>query len=131
NSCWHSLAPGTSGYPVQYNPYTFGRVEGAPERLGHPMVAYLETTDTDKAYNITGAVHEYIALKFGRNGANNQGGMGNGTTASPTTQTHVTVNTNGTTGSTCTSIGYWWDSTKAQIRFCVGNALPDNIAHEY
>ena len=122
--CWSNLHTAIAGYPTQYNPYTFGRIEGAPVRNGHPMTAFLGTTETDKAYDITGSVHDYIFEKFGRNGANNQGGMGSGAVHAVTI-TSVRVNYNGTNPITCSLTNAQWEPTRAEINICLGNTTSE------
>jgi hypothetical protein len=66
-------------YDSAFN-YTFGRSEGKPVRGPNPMVgtAYYGSTDVDDLYDLIPVIHSYYMTKFGRNGPNGLGGIGDG-----------------------------------------------------
>jgi Zn-dependent metalloprotease len=63
------------GLDVSHAGYTYGRSEGQPARGASPDANY-ELRDVDDLYNIMNSTHNYFSEKFSRNGANNQGGLG-------------------------------------------------------
>lgn len=107
----------------QFPGFVLGRSEGQPARGINPRY---RTADTDIIYDIMGGSHSYFAVAHGRNGANQSGGISDGTRA-PTSQ----------------SIGFsfidplygfcpnaFWDGI-GSLNFCVGLATPDIGGHEY
>jgi hypothetical protein len=66
--------------------YCMGRSEGQPERGPSPFedTPYFGMTDVDDAYELVGQVQNYYWEKFGRNGANNLGGLAKPTSSDPT-----------------------------------------------
>src|SRR5690606_28506682 len=63
-----------------YN-YTFGRSgPTAPERGPNPIYGY---SDVDNIYELLGDLREYYGTRFGRFGANDLGGMGDGISVAP------------------------------------------------
>jgi len=110
--------------------YTYGRSEGQPIRGANP---YLLTTDTDDLYDILGWIDSYYTGEFSRNGANNSGGIGDGSSTYPTEST---------TG--LTYIDYFYLSPDDylscpnaffnglnSIHFCQGYTSIDITGHEY
>lgn len=107
--------------------YTYGRSEGQPARGPQPV---LGLSDTDNLYDYIGGIHSYYLAKFSRNGANNAGGMGDGSGTYPTAAT---------TG--LTFIDYYWEdfiycpnaffNGANSIHFCQQYATPDITGHEY
>ncbi|MBN2291454.1 MAG: VCBS repeat-containing protein [Pirellulales bacterium] len=77
---------------LEYGGYTFGRSEGQPERGPNPLegTKYFGLTDVDDAYDLLGQAQTYYWEKFGRNGANNLGGVADPGSADPTvTRAHT------------------------------------------
>ncbi len=59
--------------------YYFGRSEGKPPRGPNPMgTPYYGSTDVDDVYDIMAELHDFYQTTFGRNGANDRGGLGDG-----------------------------------------------------
>ncbi len=117
-ACWSSL--------VDSNGYHHGRREGEASWGPHPVYnAY----DVDTAYDVLGSAHEYLASRFGRNGANGQGGMENGGCNNPVTVTSANTYQDQFWGAGCTRASF--SSTCATIAFCHALTTPDVIAHEY
>lgn len=68
-----------------YN-YTFGREEGRPARGPNPVPGFAYgSTDVDTLYDMMGSINQYYLTKFGRDGANTQGGTGDGSQDFPAT----------------------------------------------
>ena len=66
-------------YNAQYN-YTFGRRLNAPTRGPNPIPQFNPSREVDVAYEyLSPAAYNYYLQTFGRYGANNVGGMGDGT----------------------------------------------------
>lgn len=107
--------------------YTYGRSEGQAARGPQPFLGF---SDTDNLYDYTGQIHTYYQTKFSRNGANNAGGMGDGSATYPTAAT---------TG--LTFIDYYWEdftycpnaffNSANSIHFCQQYTTPDITGHEY
>jgi hypothetical protein len=136
--CYSRLEPSNEGYPVQYTPYVFGRREGQPERGPNPVPgATFGSTDVDREYEMISVIHQYYLDKFGRNGPNGQGGLGNSpdpvSTASnsPFNEYRVRVNRNGTNPDFCRSGGanFVRDPVVA-VNFCCGLLTHDVLGHE-
>jgi Zn-dependent metalloprotease len=102
--------------------YTFGRSEGQPARGANPV---LGGTDVDDSYDMAGAMHNYIESKFSLDGANNQGGIGDGYTAdADETEVYDYLD----------EIWYgcpnaFWDGFS--VNFCKGMVHNDVFGHEY
>lgn len=107
--------------------YTYGRSEGQSARGPQPVLGF---SDTDNLYDYLGGIHSYYLAKFSRNGANNSGGMGDGSPTYPTAAT---------TG--LTFIDYYWEDYTScpnaffngenSIHFCQQYTTPDITGHEY
>ncbi len=81
--------------------------------------------DVDNAYDILGDVHNYYSVKFGRNGANKQGGLGDGV-YSPYAYTDAFVRIDNVASGCPTAFfdGY-------SVNFCSGEVATDVVGHEY
>jgi Zn-dependent metalloprotease len=125
-------------FSASYN-YWFGRREGRPERGPDPVPGVLNgSRDVDTAYDWVPTIHTFYESKFGRNGGNNQGGLGDGTCPScsgiPTGDTRVFVNANGTNGvAGCNPGGasFQYFPKAAGVIFCRGSMTVDVFGHEY
>ena len=116
-----------------------GRSEGQPARGPMPSAAgppYAGSLDVDNAYNIfLPAIHQYVADRFGRDGANNMGGTGNGTTV-PFNITRFFMHADGepTVGmQICPLHGYAFAGTVSVV-YCTGSMTAqayDLLGHEY
>ncbi|MBU1177971.1 M4 family metallopeptidase [Patescibacteria group bacterium] len=53
--------------------YYYGRSEGQPVRGANPLYGL---TDVDDLYDMMGSTHQYFSDTYGRDGANDQGGLG-------------------------------------------------------
>jgi|GEM_PF-3186939 Zn-dependent metalloprotease len=84
--------------------------------------------DVDNAYSYLGGAHNYFLNTFGRNGANSQGGFGDGyTSAYANTDAYVRVNNNPNKVYECPNA--WYDYYS--IKFCEGELTSDILGHEY
>ena len=118
--------------------YTLGRSEGQPARGAMPVGAgppYAGSLDVDNGYNhFLPSIHQYFADRFGRDGANDRGGTGNGTSV-PFATSRMFVHANGepTYGALFCNPGYAWAGTTSVV-FCAGSLSPatyDLLGHEY
>jgi|GEM_PF-1648426 len=101
---------------------TWGRSEGQPARGVNPTYG---GQDVDDLYDIVGSSDNYFAGKFGRNGANGQGGIGDGVYS-------LLTNSDGYTYLE----GVGWSCPDAfndgfSLNFCRGLVYTDIGAHEY
>lgn len=106
-------------YDGSFGSYILNRSEGDPAQ---------GIADADNLYNILGNVHNYFHAKFSRNGANELGGLGDGTAE------HPSINTDGYANiDFLEDPGYcpnaYFDGSS--VRFCQGMVSLDNIGHEY
>jgi Zn-dependent metalloprotease len=102
--------------------YVFGRSEGMPARGIHPVVG---TTETDQVYDQIGLVHDYYLERFNRNGANNEGGIGDGSHVAPSiTAAFMHINF---VSNDCPNA--FFDGFS--LNFCNGVDTFDVTAHEY
>ena len=119
-----SLIPWLGGWGLDYTfwGYTYGRSEGKPARGANP---WWFSTDVDDLYSLVNISHNYWHSKFGLNGANNKGGLGDGTN-SPFATTRVKAYLDDS-GFACPN-AY---SNNFELGFCSGTVLLDVVAHEY
>jgi len=109
---------------VLYIPgYTYGRSEGQAIRGANPW--YLNS-DVDNLYDFTGSIHNYYADTFGLNGANLQGGIGDGIDGA-VTDTDVYTYIDSATPDDCPNAYYDGYS----LNFCSGITVLDVAGHEY
>lgn len=82
-------------------------------------------TDADNIYDILDSVHNYFNTKFGRNGANKLGGLGDGL-SSPYADTDAYVRIDNSEAGCPQAFfdGY-------SVKFCSGEAVTDIAGHEY
>ena len=107
--------------------YHHGRREG--ESSWGPNPKY-NAYDVDTLYDHFGNLHAYLASKFGRDGANARGGLGNGTvTPSTYTQGQVHLDDYPPWTPYCPYAGF--DRDNGLVAFCFTAVVPDVIAHEY
>lgn len=118
--CW-------SNYTNPVTGYHHGRWEGQSSWGPNPIYnAY----DVDILYEHFGNLHEYLLVKFGRNGANGQGGLGNGSTQPVG---YTTGNTYLDLMSTWENLcpGASFDAGVGTVGFCYNSVSADVVAHEY
>ncbi len=113
-------------WPWYYPDYRFGRQEYHEPCGVHPVKTDYPY-DTDNLFDLIGQAHEYFWVKFGRDGGNTKGGLGDGSGA-PLTLSRGFVYLEGQ--------GWDCDTKRAafekyQIGFCAGNVVPDIVGHEY
>lgn len=123
-----------SGYDW-VNDFYVGRHEGDTATGTNPYWWVTIKTETDDLYDLFGYQYDYYTAKFSRNGANNSGGIGDGTTTYPTEST---------TG--LTYIDWFYFSTEYDpttfcpnamfngtnsIHYCEGEISADLVGHEY
>lgn len=106
-----------------YSGYTYGRSEGQAVRGQNPVYS---SNDTNNLYDILGTTHNYFNSTFSRNGANNLGGLGDGT-YSPTSKTDGYVYIDSDVSQDCPNA--YFDGFSAN--FCDGLVFTDVVAHEY
>jgi len=114
-----------------YGFYVFGRSEGRPARGPNPVPgpAY-GSTDVDKLYDYVPIIEQYYLDKFGRNGGNDHGGLGDGSAGYPYGDTNIFADINATPfGSICTPGAAYFSA--ASLSFCAGSVGDDAFAHEY
>ncbi|MFA6946543.1 MAG: M4 family metallopeptidase [Pedobacter sp.] len=75
---YYPYSGGLCGLDESFLGHIYGRSEGQPARGVSPE-AFYGLTDVDDLYSIMNYTHDYFSEKFSRNGANNQGGLGDGT----------------------------------------------------
>ncbi|MCY2988881.1 MAG: M4 family metallopeptidase [Planctomycetota bacterium] len=115
-----------NAYYSQYN-YTFGRSEGKPPVGPNPLMG--GSTDTDAVYDMLGFIHnDVLQARFGRNGGNGRGGIGDGKNFQ-LTSTMAYVFFEKFNPSFCSEnfAGF----TGYSLQYCLGQAVTDVIAHEY
>lgn len=125
NACWSLQYHFADHYPE----YGFGRGEGQSPSDPNPVYG---GDDVNSLYGLVGSIHSYYFTKFGRNGANNQGGMGTGLPASSgiiyqVTQTKGQTYEDAIPSWTCPGASF----DTGTINFCHGVVTPDLVAHEY
>ncbi|MBP7934115.1 MAG: M4 family metallopeptidase, partial [Phycisphaerae bacterium] len=105
--------------------YYFGRSEAEPVRGPNPIYG---ESDVDNLYDFLATVYDYVFLKFGRDGANDRGGTGNGQNVPWTQSKSFTY-----LDPLPSYLGYCpnaW-STNGNIRFCMGTVHNGLVGHEY
>ena len=110
--------------------YTFGCNESYPGPNG-PNPRYLpeESTDTDDLFSMLMDIHDYYLTKFGRNGANGQGGNTDGSRYPIDYEMGRTyMDWVSTWGADCMTAGYL---PSHGVLFCKGMMVPDLVGHEY
>jgi bacillolysin len=107
------IADGNSGI------YVFARAEGG----GATGVA-----DVDNAYDYLLRAHNYFLNNFGRNGANNRGGFGDGS-RSAYTNTDAYTRIDNVSGNVYSCPNSWYDYYS--MKFCSGEMTSDILGHEY
>jgi hypothetical protein len=120
--CWSNHETNVNGVV-----YTFGRREGMPPRGPNPLPAFLGALDVDELYDRLGDVDRYYWEKFGRDGANFQGGV----KRSPATETwgDTFVEANSANAAACPNAAFF--SASGNLRFCRGTVTLDVVGHEY
>lgn len=103
--------------------YTYGRSEGRSARGANPIYG---STDVDDLYDMVDVTHNYFFATFGRDGANNQGGLGDGV-YSDVTNTDVYSYLDAIAPDNCPNA--YFDGYS--INFCTGVVTTDVVAHEY
>ncbi|NQV13427.1 MAG: M4 family metallopeptidase, partial [Parcubacteria group bacterium] len=128
--CSLGLFTGDCYLDTSWAGYTYGRSEGQLARGTNPLVG---GTDTDDLYNYTGSLHNYYANKFSRNGANNQGGMGDGAANFPvaTTSGLTFIDYHFLDPNDSGSCPNAFFNSANSIRFCEGYVTSDIVGHEY
>jgi bacillolysin len=124
--------------------YVYGRPEGSSPSGPNPLnMSRLDwagfanansggSLDTDHIYDILGNVHTYYATKFGLNGANNAGGIGDGGNSGQSvpqsvTWAHSFINWDSSNSSLCPNAFF----SVNRLNFCLGISTLDVVAHEY
>ena len=106
--------------------YRYGRVEGDPP-VG-PCPRYLPaevSVDTDTIYDTLSVIHQFYQTHFGRNGASNQGGTGDGYYFP--TRTYGFAYLDFDPDFTCPNAMM----TRGRVAFCKDMVIDDVVAHEY
>lgn len=91
--------------------------------------------DIDNLYDYTGSVHDYYSSTFTRDGANDSGGLGDGS-ANPyaKTDSYGKIDSDPYRGYYCPDNAYFEDNSfygGATINFCEGSGTKDVVGHEY
>lgn len=117
------------GLDTPYSGYTYGRSEGQSARGASPDATY-GLTDTDDLYSIINSSHNYFSTKFSRNGANNQGGIGDDSNSlKENSDGWVYLDPVALIDPTFDCPNAFFDGFS--INFCDGIVDPDVAAHEY
>lgn len=122
------------GSSAFYNFFIFGRSEGRPARGPNPVPgpAY-GSTDVDKLHDLAGLIHGYYLSKFGRDGGNDHGGIGDGSASAPYGETKIFADLDGssvvTSGQFTCPVGALYNVTN--LWFCAFSFGDDVFAHEY
>jgi len=87
-------------------------------------------TDVDKSYNYFNLIRDYYKSEFGRYGANNFGGLGNGLTF-PKNSSYASTYYNGCSTTVCQSPYAWFSSNPPSVNFCANSLSGDVFGHEY
>lgn len=110
--------------------YIFGRSEGQTARGVNPIYG---GSDTDNIYDHLGSAHAYYSSMFSRDGANNLGGMGDGSSTFPSSNTaaltyidYHTLDLNDALS--CPNAFF---NGRNSVRFCDGFVATDISGHEY
>lgn len=120
--CWQE--PCDPGDPHDPNRYCFGR--GWQNDLVGPN-PYYQNLETDNLYNYLMSINSYLSTEFGLNGANNQGGMGDGVNvALGRTLGFVYLDSLPNLQGFCPNSWSWG----YEVGFCNGTTLIDLVAHE-
>jgi Zn-dependent metalloprotease len=111
--------------------YTYGRSEGQPARgVTNQNNNPKNYPDTDTTYDYLGYAHNYYVSIIGRNGANNLGGLGDGSLNFPSSGsaafTFIDV-VDDLVDPICPNA--FWNGS--YIGICIGLSKLDTIAHEY
>lgn len=128
--CYYYGYSGTGcGLDTSFGGYVYGRSEGKPTRGASPDASY-GLTDTDDLYSIMNSAHNYFSEKFSRNGANNLGGLGDGTYSSNSNSDGwVYLDPVSLVDPTFNCPNAFFDGFS--INFCDGLVDIDVAAHEY
>lgn len=108
--------------------YYWGRSENAPARGPYPIPStplYFGSTDVDTLHSLLATVHGYWLDVFGRDGANGQGGLGDGVSI-PIDQTKTYVHLDN-----AWTICPYANHNSGRLSFCRGMVTPDLVGHEY
>lgn len=130
-------------FPYDIFDYYYGRSEGQPARGDNPNPYITPAGDTDDLYDYTGYLYDYYYDTWGRDGANNYGGMGDDT--SETISGYMTISYDKETTTGFTYIDYYYQSPDSEysicpnaffnsansIHFCSDNVYDDVVGHEY
>lgn len=115
--------------------YTYGRSEGQIARGANPRTPniFVESlNDTDDLYDALGSAYTYYLEKYGRDGANGNGGMGDGTTYGTTTTTGLTyIDYFYFSESDYTSCPNAFFDGVGSMHYCEGFVTNDITGHEY
>ncbi len=114
----YDCSQGTCFLNTMISDYTYGRSEGQSERGANPTYG---GTDVDDLYSMVNTTHNYYLATFGRDGANNQGGLGD------EVYTDVYSYIDGVSQQDCPNAYFDGHS----IYFCYGVVSDDIVAHEY
>ncbi|MCC6477222.1 M4 family metallopeptidase [bacterium] len=116
----------TSTWNCNYQ--TYGRIEGGAPRGPCQIAGFaFGSNDVDSAYAMAGIAHDYVAARYGLNGANNLGGIGNN--AINRTRTELQVHIDLSIGTGCPKAA--WIASSGRLYFCVGIVVSDVVGHEY
>ncbi len=106
--------------------YVEGRSEGQPVRGENPTYG---GTDVDDMYDYLGGIHNYYSDAFGRDGANELGGMSDGTDYAETSTTGFAYLDGVLTGWLLCPNAFF--DKEGSLNFCEQFVTPDITGHEY
>lgn len=143
--CSYNPSSGACYMDVVSNGYRYGRSEGQSECGLHPEFQSLwcdypalatpktcpANYDTDEAYDNLGIIHSYYTTTFGRDGANDQGGLGCGSIPRATTPANVLAEKILSSADYKKCSAYFNKSGGCTLNFCTDSTTLDVVAHEY
>ena len=128
--CSQPSPPGshTSCPRIVIDGYRYGRYDSFGDGPSGPNPLYLPgevSVDVDTLWDKLNDVHQFYQTHFGRNGASNQGGTGNGY--------YNPIRTYGATYADYAPTWYCPNALMSQgsLQFCKGMIVDDVVAHEY
>ena len=109
---------------------TLGRSEGRPERPLHPQWSEPRGNNTNLVYDYLGFANRYYLETYGRDGANNAGGLGDGTSLSLGLSLAYTY-IDGWNGTDLECPNAMFGVSPPALQFCREFVSIDLLGHEY
>lgn len=111
---------------------TYGRLEGGVPRGPCQIVGFAYgSNDVDSAYAMVGICHDFVLQRYGLNGANNQGGIGNPPFYRDRTSVRANANSSWQAGCQNGIPNGRFNGTTGRLDICLGTAQVELLGHEY